>query len=96
MPPLEANISGFVFILFPSSNHMMLPTIVSLKDPQLTRLNKIIIEGAEIPTANILDLALFLFKIELQFLLGKIAARSIFKIMLKSLHIGSENYIVGN
>ena len=30
----------------------------------------------------------FLLKIVLQFLLGKIGARSMFKIMLKSLHIG--------
>ena len=33
------------------------------------------------------DLGWFLLKIVLQFLLGKIAARLIFKIMLKSLHI---------
>ena len=32
----------------------------------------------------------FLLKIVLQFLLGKIAARLIFKIMLGSLHIGPE------
>ena len=50
--------------------------------------------GARPRPLNFIDLqgwyAEFLLKIILQFLLGKIAARLIFKIKLKSLHIGPE------
>ena len=45
---------------------------------------------AFIPEQDQGSYAEFLLKIVLEFLLGKIAARLIFKIMLKSLHIGAE------